>query len=62
MYVFFVMTLEQSISEAEKMVWRKAVEKKIRETKKFFASAVYKEIVWNEDDDVEGYEEDALSY
>ena len=51
---FFVMTLEQSISEAEKMVWRKAVEKKIRESKKFFASAIYKEIVWNE--------EDALSY
>lgn len=59
---FFVMTLEQSISEAEKMVWRIAVEQRIRDSKRFFASALFKEIVWNEDNDIEGYEEDALSY
>lgn len=52
---------EYWIKEAEKMVNRKVVEQKIRDSKRFFRSAIYREIVWNEDDEVEGYTEDDLS-
>ena len=53
---------ERAISEAEKMTNRRIIEKRIAEHKKFFESAVYRRIVWNEDDEIEGYEEDDLTY
>jgi hypothetical protein len=52
---------EYWISEAEKAVNRKIVTRKIEAAKRFFNSATYKVIVWDEDDDVEWYEEDTLT-
>jgi hypothetical protein len=37
------------------------VTRKIEAAKRFFNSAAYKVIVWDEDDDVEWYEEDTLT-
>ena len=51
---------EYAIREAEKATNRKTVERKIAEQKRFFASAMYKGIVWDEDDEVEWYEEDVI--
>ncbi len=51
---------EYWILEAEKAVNRKIVTRKIDAAKRFFNSAVYKVIVWDEDDEIEWYEEDAL--
>lgn len=48
------------IAEAEKAVNRKMVTKKIEDAKRFFNSAAYKVIVWDEDDEIEWYEEDTL--
>ena len=53
---------EYWIAEAEKKVNRMMVEKKIRASKEFFRSAVYRTIVWDEDDEVFWYEEDSLTY
>ena len=52
---------EYWIAEAEKMVNRKMVTKKIDDAKRFFRSAAYKVIVWDEDDEIEWYEEDTLT-
>jgi hypothetical protein len=52
---------EYWILEAEKAVNRKMVTRKIEAAKRFFNSAAYKVIVWDEDDDVEWYEEDTLT-
>ncbi len=52
---------EYWIAEAEKAVNRKMVTRKIEAAKRFFNSAAYKVIVWDEDDDVEWYEEDTLT-
>ena len=51
---------EYWIAEAEKAVNRKMVTKKIEAAKRFFNSAAYKVIVWDEGDEVEWYEEDTL--
>jgi hypothetical protein len=51
---------EYAIREAEKATNRKTLERKIAEQKRFFASAMYKGIVWDEDDEVEWYEEDVI--
>ena len=51
---------EYWIAEAEKAVNSKMVTKKIEAAKRFFNSAAYKVIVWDEDDEVEWYEEDTL--
>ena len=57
-----MMSLEdRQISEAEKMDNRRIVERKIRRSKEFFKSAIYKSIVWDEDDEVVGYEEDQFT-
>ena len=53
---------EYWIAEAEKKVNRMMVEKKIRASKEFFRSAIYRSIVWDEDDEVAWYEEDSLTY
>jgi len=55
-----MMKEEYEIKEAEKATNRKTVERRIAEQKRFFASAIYKGIVWDEDDEVEWYEEDAI--
>ena len=55
-----MMKEEYEIKEAEKATNRKTVERRIAEQKRFFASAMYKGIVWDEDDEVEWYEEDAI--
>ena len=60
--MFLMDSEEKAISEAEKAVNRKIVEQKMADAKRFFASAVYKQVVWNEEDEIEGYEEDYLSY
>ena len=49
---------EYWIAEAEKAVNRRMVTQKIEAAKRFFNSATYKVIVWDEDDEVAWYEED----
>lgn len=51
---------EYWIAEAEKAVNRQMVTRKIEAAKRFFSSATYKVIVWDEDDEVSWYEEDAF--
>ncbi|MBQ9554367.1 hypothetical protein IJU97_05510 [bacterium] len=44
---------ESAISEAEKITNRKMVSRRIEEQKRFIKSALYREIVGDEDDEIE---------